>query len=136
MFNIVQEFICQVYNVPEVIDVDAAGLQLFINTHTVSDINEELNRKDVKNFYVRNLPPCKSELLLQFWRANCIVSLWNNAHMKQLCIFSPENNEWTLDENHYLFNCFDGNQLPSFVNESLQDESGNLLSLEIIYIFW
>ena len=66
MFNIVQEFICQVYNVPEVIDVDAAGLQLFINTHTVSDINEELNRKDVKNFYVRNLPPCKSELLLQF----------------------------------------------------------------------
>lgn len=32
-------FFCDIYNVPEIIDVDAARLKLFINTHMVSDIN-------------------------------------------------------------------------------------------------
>ena len=76
------------------------------------------------------------ELLQQFRIANNIATLWNNTHMMQICIFSPENNGWTLDEFRYLFNWFDEDQLPSFVSESLQDESGNLLSLEIIYTSW
>ncbi|GFX19802.1 uncharacterized protein TNCV_1433631 [Trichonephila clavipes] len=58
------------------IDVDAARLQLFINTYMVSDVNEEFNRKNVKNFDVSNLPTCKRELLQQFQRANYITSLW------------------------------------------------------------
>ncbi|GFU34160.1 hypothetical protein TNCV_3199521 [Trichonephila clavipes] len=33
---------------------------------------------------------CKSELLQQFRRADYITSLWSNAHMKGLSIFSPE----------------------------------------------
>ncbi|GFW57465.1 uncharacterized protein TNCV_543751 [Trichonephila clavipes] len=41
------------------IDVDAARLQLFINTYMVSDVNEEFIRKNVKNFDASNLPPCK-----------------------------------------------------------------------------
>ncbi|GFX08079.1 uncharacterized protein TNCV_1237581 [Trichonephila clavipes] len=36
---------------------------------------------------------------------------------------SPENNGWTLEDNQYHFNWFDGDQLPAFVSESLQDES-------------
>ncbi|GFY41708.1 uncharacterized protein TNIN_279911 [Trichonephila inaurata madagascariensis] len=105
------------------IDVDAARLQLFINTYIVSDVNEEFIRKNVKNFDASNLPPRKSELLQQFRRANYITSLWSNAHMKGICIFSPENNGWTLEDNQYHFNWFDGDQLPAFVSESLQDES-------------
>ncbi|GFT05308.1 uncharacterized protein TNCV_123391 [Trichonephila clavipes] len=37
------------------IDVDAARLQLFINT-LVSDVNEEFSQKKVKNFDESNLP--------------------------------------------------------------------------------
>ncbi|GFW67920.1 uncharacterized protein TNCV_3872491 [Trichonephila clavipes] len=43
--------------------------------------------------------------------------------MKGICIFSPQNNGWTLKGNQYHFNWFDGDQLPAFVSESLQDES-------------
>ncbi|GFY51258.1 hypothetical protein TNIN_121421 [Trichonephila inaurata madagascariensis] len=83
------------------IDVDDVRLQLFINTYMVSDVNEEFNRKNVKNFDVSNLPASKSELLQQFRRANYFTSLWSNAHMMGLGIFSPENNGWTLEDNQY-----------------------------------
>ncbi|GFT41856.1 hypothetical protein TNCV_1667151 [Trichonephila clavipes] len=52
-------FICEVYNVPGMIDVDAVRLQLFINTYMVSDVNEEFIRKNLKNFDASNLPACK-----------------------------------------------------------------------------
>lgn len=69
-----------------------ARLQLFINNYTVSDINEEFNRKNVKNFDACNLPPCKSELIQQFRRANYIANIWNNAHVQHSTNFSPVNN--------------------------------------------
>lgn len=53
--------------------------------------------------------------------------------MKELGIFSPENNGWTLEDNKYHFNWFEGDQLPGFVSESLQEESGILLSLNYLY---
>ncbi|GFW16547.1 hypothetical protein TNCV_2351711 [Trichonephila clavipes] len=59
VFNKIQKFICEVYNVPGMIEVDAARLQLFINTYMVSDVNEEFIQKNVKNFDASNLPPCK-----------------------------------------------------------------------------
>lgn len=125
VFNTIQKFICEVYNVAGVIDVDAARLQLFINTYTVADVNEDFNRKNVKNFDASNLPPCKSELLQQFHRANYIASIWNNAYMKNPNTGSPENNGWIMENDRYNFNWFDGDQLPSFVSESLQNDPGN-----------
>ncbi|GFQ85059.1 uncharacterized protein TNCT_24591 [Trichonephila clavata] len=89
----------------------------------VSGVNEVFNLKYVKNFDGSILPPCKRELLQQFRRANYITSLWSNAHMQGLSIFSPENNGWTLEGHQYHLNWFDGDQLPAFVSESLQDES-------------
>ncbi|CAH2096953.1 unnamed protein product [Euphydryas editha] len=123
VFNIIQKFICDVYNVPEIIDVDAARLQLFINTYMVSDINEKFNQKNLRNFDASNLPPCKSELWQQFRRASYIASLWNNASMKMINIFNPENNGWTLQDGKYDFHWFDGDQLPGFVSESLEEQS-------------
>ncbi|CAG9765833.1 unnamed protein product [Ceutorhynchus assimilis] len=130
MFNTIQKFICDVYNVNEIIDVDAARLQLFINSYTVSSVNEEFHRKNIKNFEASNLPPCKSELLQQFRRANYIASIWNNANTKLPSIFTPENNGWTLKENQYHFNWFDGDQLPAFVSESLQEDTEKAASVD------
>lgn len=135
VFDVIQKFICDVYNVPGIIDVDAARLQLFINTYTVSDVSEEFNRKSVRNFDSCNLPPCKSELFQQFCRANYIASIWNNAHAQNLPDFGPENNGWTLDENQYQFYWFDGDQLPSFVSELLENESGMLSSHQINFLY-
>ncbi|KAG8177854.1 hypothetical protein JTE90_027120 [Oedothorax gibbosus] len=92
------------YNLAGITDVDAARLQQFINNYMVYDVNEEFNRENVKSFNASNLPPCKRELLQQFRRANYITSLWINSYKKELRIFSPENNGWTLEDNHYNFN--------------------------------
>ncbi|XP_050679443.1 uncharacterized protein LOC126975556 [Leptidea sinapis] len=103
IFNIIQRFICNVYNVPNVIDVDAARLQIFIDSYTVSDVNEAFDRKKLRNFDASNLPPCKSELLQQFLRANCICTVWNYTHLKNPTTYQPDNNGWVLKDDKYQF---------------------------------
>ncbi|KAJ9586375.1 hypothetical protein L9F63_019980, partial [Diploptera punctata] len=49
-FDIIQQYICEVYNVGEIIDVYAARLQLFINTYIMSDVNEAFDRKKLRKF--------------------------------------------------------------------------------------
>ncbi|GFU46548.1 uncharacterized protein TNCV_3010571 [Trichonephila clavipes] len=39
VFNIIQRFICNVYNAVNVIDVDAAQLQMLIDLYAISDVN-------------------------------------------------------------------------------------------------
>ncbi|GFR12653.1 hypothetical protein TNCT_105651 [Trichonephila clavata] len=65
----------KIHKVLGMIDVDAARLQLFINTYIVSEVNEEFNRKNVKTVDESNLPSCERELLHWFRRANYITSL-------------------------------------------------------------
>ncbi|CAK1579648.1 unnamed protein product [Parnassius mnemosyne] len=38
-------------------------------------------------------------------------------------VFSPENNGWTLVDGKYDFYWFDGNQLPGFVSQSMEQQS-------------
>lgn len=38
--NILEKCICDIYNMAGIFNVDAARLQMFINTYTVSDVNE------------------------------------------------------------------------------------------------
>lgn len=129
IFKTIQKFICEIYSVPDTYDVNAARLQLFLNNYSVSNINEEFNRKNLKNFDASSLPPCKTELFQQFLRANYISSIWNYAHEKQPTIFTPEQNGWRLEENQFHFHWFDGDQLPRDVGESLQ-QSGTIIRVQ------
>ena len=124
IFNIIQSFICYLYNVGNLNDVDAARLQIFIESYSVSDLNEAFNTKKLRNFDASNLAPCKSELLQQFLRANYICSIWNNAHMKNPTKYDPVNNGWILENNQYHFKWFEGDQLPNDVSESLKTLPG------------
>ena len=90
VFKSIQKFVCDAYIATEIIVLDAVRLQLFFKTYSVSDVNEEFNRENVKYFDASSLPPCKAERLQQFWRANYIASFRNNAYIKQLNISSPE----------------------------------------------
>ncbi|GFQ72538.1 uncharacterized protein TNCT_59011 [Trichonephila clavata] len=125
-FNIIQRFICNVYNAGNAIDVDAARLQMFIDSYTVSDVKEAFDRKKLRKFDASNLPPCKpckSELLQQFLRANYICTIWNNAHLKTPTTYQLANNGWILENNKYHFKWFEGDQLPSYVSDSLKTQS-------------
>lgn len=54
--------------------------------------------------------------------------------MKMINIFKPENNGWTLKNGIYDFHWFDGDQLPGFVSEQLEEQSGNLFSFLIFFV--
>ncbi|XP_044730356.1 uncharacterized protein LOC123293560 [Chrysoperla carnea] len=104
---------------------------MFIDSYTVSDVDEAFDRKKLRNFDASNLPPCKSELLQQFLRANHICCIWNNAHLKSPTIYKPENNGWVQENNQYHFKWFEGDQLPNYVSDSLEiiletDEEGDI----------
>ncbi|RVE52860.1 hypothetical protein evm_002517 [Chilo suppressalis] len=92
---------------------------MFIDSYTVSDVNEALNRKKLRSFDASSLPPCKSELSQQFLRANYICTIWNNAHLKKPTTYKPENNGWILQNDQYHFKWFEGDQLPNYVSDSL-----------------
>ncbi|GFV16231.1 uncharacterized protein TNCV_4337491 [Trichonephila clavipes] len=98
VFNIIQRFTCNVYNASNVIDIDAAQLQMFIDSYTVFYVNEDFDRKNLRKFDARNLPTCKSELLQQYLRANYICTIWNNAHLKNPATYQPDNNGWILEK--------------------------------------
>ena len=61
---------------------------------------------------------------------NYISSIWNHANEKEPTIFTPEHNGWRIEENHFNFHWFDGDQLPGEVSESLQ-RLGTLLKLQV-----
>ncbi|GFR17097.1 platelet glycoprotein 4 [Trichonephila clavata] len=132
-FNIIYRFICNVYNAGNAIDVDAARLQMFIYSYTVSDVKEAFDRKKLRKFDASNLPPCKSELLQQFLRANYICTIWNNARLKTPTTYQPANNGWILENNKYHFKWFEGDQLPSYVSDSLKTQSAIAID-ETLYL--
>ena len=45
--NLQVPYFMELVNILNIIDIDEATLQFFINTYTVSDVNEEFNRKNV-----------------------------------------------------------------------------------------
>ncbi|XP_054737911.1 uncharacterized protein LOC129244318 [Anastrepha obliqua] len=120
IFNSIQKYICSVYNVRNAIDVNSARVQMFIDSYKVSDINEAFNRKKLRNFDASSLPPCENELLQHFLRANYICTIWNNAHLRKPTSHKPENNGWVLENDQYHFKWFEGDQLPTYVSDSLQ----------------
>ncbi|GFV33018.1 uncharacterized protein TNCV_2023861 [Trichonephila clavipes] len=77
----------------------------------------------LRKFDASNLPLCKSELLQQFLRANYICTIWNNAHLKHSTTYQLENNGWVLENDKYHFKWFEGDQLPSYVADSLKTQS-------------
>ncbi|PRD24878.1 UNVERIFIED_CONTAM: hypothetical protein NCL1_42522 [Trichonephila clavipes] len=117
--------VCNIYAEANLVmrcsDTDIAAIMLGHMSHLKNDdyhvwILTGLGDKQLTNV---------QELLLQFQRASYITSPWSNAHMKGICIFSPENNGWTLKDNQYHFNWFDSDQLPAFVKDTKDADADN-----------
>ncbi|GFY62889.1 hypothetical protein TNIN_235971 [Trichonephila inaurata madagascariensis] len=98
---------------PETSDVISSSKQL--QKLPLARCSKSLNKSGSPNFI-------NTSWYFSFYIITLITSLVS-AHIKELSIFSPENNGWTLGGHQYHFNWFDGDQLPAFFSESLQDES-------------
>lgn len=98
--------------------------QLFVNSYKAVDMNENFNKK-LRSFDASLIPPCKSELYQQVLRTHYIASIWKNAHAKEPTSLSPLEYGWMEMENCYVFKWFEGDQLPCFVSDLIQNSEGN-----------
>ncbi|GBP23629.1 hypothetical protein EVAR_80246_1 [Eumeta japonica] len=89
--------------------------QLFVNNYKASDVNENFSKK-ILNFDASSIPPCKSELPATL-RAHYISTIWRNAHKKQPTTLDPLEYGWIEEEEKFVFKCFEGDQLPTFVSD-------------------
>lgn len=94
--NTIQWFISKVYNVGDIIDVDAAWT-VYQNVYGLK-CDETFDRKNLR----RCLSARKSELLIQFLRANYIFTNRNNGHLKnqphinQKIMIGHRKTTWTI----------------------------------------
>lgn len=93
IFNVIQEFTCNMYNMKKSKKVDDSRFQLFVSVYKASDVNENVNKKVMK-FDASLIPPCKAELYQKFLRAHYISSIWKNASQKNPTMLNPLEYGW------------------------------------------
>ncbi|XP_077263749.1 uncharacterized protein LOC143898274 isoform X3 [Temnothorax americanus] len=110
-FNIIQSFICHLYGLKKLDDVNRARIEIFNKTYKVSDTSQPFSL-NVRNYDASCLPPCQSELLQQLLRTRYIACLWRNAHNPNSIDMSPTDYGWTDVKGKLEMTWFVGNQLP------------------------
>ncbi|GFW07967.1 hypothetical protein TNCV_3920991 [Trichonephila clavipes] len=58
LFNVIQQFTCQLYSAKKSKDVDDGRFQLFVSSYKASDVYENFTKK-VQHFDATSIPPCK-----------------------------------------------------------------------------
>ncbi|XP_077265135.1 uncharacterized protein LOC143899055 isoform X2 [Temnothorax americanus] len=109
-FNIIQSFICHLYGLKKLDDVNRARIEIFNTTYKVSDTSQPF-LLNVRNYDACCLPPCQSELLQQLLRTRYIACLWRNAHNPNSIDMSPTDYGWTDVKGKLEMTWFVGNQL-------------------------
>ncbi|XP_018358131.1 PREDICTED: uncharacterized protein LOC108757918 isoform X2 [Trachymyrmex cornetzi] len=110
-FNTIERFICHLYGLKKIDDVNRARIAIFYKTYTVSDTSQPFSL-NVRNYDACNLPPCQSELRQHVLRTRYIASLWRSAHTRMLNDMSPTDFGWTNVNGKLEMSWFIGNQLP------------------------
>lgn len=88
LFEILEKFICEMYNAPRLNKVNDARFHIFNKTFKAKGISEQFNKR-FKNYDATNLPPCKTELYPHLLRALYITTIWRNAHLKSSTSLLP-----------------------------------------------
>lgn len=126
IFERIEEFVCHMYGLNRLKQVNEARVVLFEKTYKFLDTETfKLPKKGIDG---SSLPPCKSELYQQFLRACYIAQIWSNAYLKVPTSDDPEDYGWEEINNKYDFTWFFGSQLPTSIDEiTIQPEKGNIL---------
>lgn len=111
LFPTMESFICHLYGLKKLADVNRARMEIFNKTYKVSDTSQPFSL-NVRNYDACNLPPCQSELRQHLLRTKYIACLWRNAHYRTVTEMSPTNCGWTNEDGKLKPTWFVGNQLP------------------------
>ncbi|XP_049316678.1 uncharacterized protein LOC125779383 [Bactrocera dorsalis] len=111
LFPTVESFICHLYGLKKLSDVNGARMEIFHKTYKVTDTSQPFSL-NVRNYDACNLPPCRSELQQHLLRTKYIACLWRNAHNRILTELSPTDYGWKNVDGKLEPTWFVGNQLP------------------------
>lgn len=111
IFPTLQSFICHMYGLKKLADVNEARFDIFNKTYKVHDTSKPFSL-DVRNYDACNLPPCQSELYQHCLRTRYIVNLWRDAYKSDITDLAPIDHGWNENNNKLEFTWFIGNQLP------------------------
>lgn len=136
VFATIEEFVCRLYNERKVNDVDETRLTIFTKTYKADDVHEFFKRR-AKNFDASAFPPCRSELRQHILRASYITNIWRNAHLPQPTNLLPTKNGWKEIDGKLDFVWFEGEQLPTLVNDVIvqADDDNDSGMQEQLYCF-
>ena len=130
----IEKFTCEMYGIKrntdktKMAEVNDARYQIFCKKYDTPQKKKQ--NIQVKGIDGSNLPPCKSALSQQIARANCLSSVWNNAHSFKSVMFDPKKNGWEVkkhesDEKYFTLNWFEGEMLPKKLDDILLETSND-----------
>lgn len=124
-FNVLQEYVCVLYNVKARKTVNEARCIIFDRIYAPKSTNEAF-RKSVMKLEATSFPPCFRELQEHMKRTTYIAQIWCNAYTKIPSTLLPINYGWILNDGRYDFYWFDGEECPKKVCDITEadEESG------------
>ena len=87
----------------------------------------------IKSTDPSQLPPCKAVLVEKVRRANYISLIWKSSTVKDIDVGDPVENGWSLENNTYVINWFDGRQVPEDVTNCISQEFDQTEEDDITY---
>ena len=103
---IIEEFVCAIYGVYNLNDVNLARYHIFRKLNAPSKNGQPLEK--IKSYDPCCLPPCKAVLTQKLKHTNYIAMLWKNATISKPLSFGPDGYGWTIKDNKLQVVWFEG----------------------------
>lgn len=118
----IEKFTCSLYGSPRLSNVNDVRLAQFEQKYSPRDASHQPLDK-IRGISPHNMPPCHSVLVNKVRRANYVAYTWKNASQKNPCDLKPEDHGWLLQDNYYVINWYDGDQLPESILNIISDDT-------------
>lgn len=124
-FNVLQEYVCILYNVKARKTVNEARCIIFDRIYTPKSGNEAFKKTTMK-LEATSFPPCFRELEQHMKRSTYIAQIWCNAYKQIPSTLLPISYGWILNDGRYDFDWFHGEECPEKVSDITEpdEESG------------
>ncbi|GBP40287.1 hypothetical protein EVAR_83977_1 [Eumeta japonica] len=124
-FNVLQEYVCVLFNVKARKTVNEARCIIFERIYTPKNSSEAFKKTTMK-LEATSFPPCFRELKQHMKRSTYIAQIWCNAYKQIPSTLFPISYGWIVNDGRYDFDWFHGEECPQKVCDITEpdEESG------------